>query len=109
VKEECVAAIDSSAPGWTPGADCDSRGEGLDVDIKLVVSPANGINRPDDRIDLGTILGHGDQIGEIVNVATSTPVICRFAGRLIARLALEGERVDTGQPIAWLEVEAGDT
>lgn len=103
-----MAAIDSSAPGWATGADGDSRGEVLDVDIKLVVSPANGINRPDERIDLGAILGRGDQIGVIVNGATPTPVICRFAGRLIARLALEGERVDTGQPIAWLEVEAGE-
>ena len=87
------------------GGDNDTSGEVLDVNIKLVVAPVAGIFHADALIRMGAMISLGEHIGEVVNVAQVTPVMCGFRGRLIGRLALDGERVGAGQPIAWVENE----
>lgn len=74
------------------------EGEYLYAVERLVVSPATGVFRPlsdlapDIPLVAGQLLGH---IGDV-------EVRSAFAGRLQGVLALEGERVTTSQPIAWL-------
>lgn len=74
------------------------EGEHLFAVERLVVSPAAGVFTPrsdvaaDDRISIGTIIGH---VGD-------TEVRSAFDGILQAFIAVEGERVTPRQPIAWL-------
>jgi [acyl-carrier-protein] S-malonyltransferase len=84
-------------PPVPPGHD----GEHLYVHERMVVSPAVGIftpserwrTMPDDaRIEVGELLG---TIGEV-------EVRSAFAGEIQGMLAMDGERVVSSQPIAWL-------
>ena len=74
------------------------EGEHLFAVERLVVSPAAGVFtlrgdvHPDERISIGTVLGH---VGEV-------EVRSAFDGILQAYIAVEGERVTPRQPIAWL-------
>lgn len=79
------------------------HGEHLYVSERMVISPCAGVFQPatagpapapceGEVIEVGTILG---QVGE-------TDVRSPFAGLLMGMLALPGERVQTGQPVAWL-------
>ncbi len=78
------------------------HGEHLYVSERMVISPCAGIFQPTgasaaaaaegEPIEVGTVLGHiGDH-----------EVRSAFAGWLMGMLALPGERVQTGQPVAWL-------
>jgi [acyl-carrier-protein] S-malonyltransferase len=72
------------------------QGEHLYMSERLVVSPAAGVFEPLDdaprEIEVGTLLG---LVGE-------TEVRSPFGGSVMGMLAVDGERVQTGQPIAWL-------
>jgi len=78
------------------------HGEHLYVSERMVISPCAGIFQPTgasaaavaegEPVTVGTILGH---VGDI-------EVRSPFAGWLMGMLALPGERVQTGQPVAWL-------
>ena len=82
------------------------HGEHLYVSERMVISPCAGVFQPvgagpateesepkeGDLIDVGTIVGH---VG-------GTDVASPFAGLLMGMLALPGERVQSGQPVAWL-------
>ncbi len=76
------------------------EGEHLSMTVRMVVSPAAGIFSPvsdvvrGSTVKVAAILGH---IGE-------TEVRSGFAGTVNGMLAVDGERVTVGQPIAWLEV-----
>jgi [acyl-carrier-protein] S-malonyltransferase len=75
-------------------------GEHLFSVERMVVSPAAGIFTPTDEwrgrtegaIDVGGLLGH---IGDV-------EVRSLFAGQVMGLIAVDGERVTTSQPIAWL-------
>ena len=75
------------------------EGEHLSMSVRMVVSPAAGIFTPLGGLSAGSpvkvagLLGH---IGE-------TEVRSSFAGTVNGMLAVQGERVAIGQPIAWLE------
>jgi len=74
------------------------EGEHLFATERLVVSPAAGVFTPvrdlapGDRIDAGHLLGH---VGAV-------EVRSAFRGEVMGFLAVEGERVSSSQPIAWL-------
>jgi [acyl-carrier-protein] S-malonyltransferase len=77
------------------------HGEHLYVSERMVISPCAGVFQPTgasaaasegEPIDVGSVLGH------VSGVDVRSP----FAGRLMGMLALPGERVQTGQPVAWL-------
>lgn len=76
------------------------EGEHLSMSVRMVVSPAAGIFLPSElgakgaRLNVGGILGH---IGD-VEVRSS------FPGQVSGMMAVAGERIAIGQPIAWLEV-----
>ena len=76
------------------------EGEHLSMTVRMVVSPAAGIFSPladvvaGSTVKVAGLLGH---IGE-------TEVRSGFAGTVNGMLAVNGERVSVGQPIAWLDV-----
>lgn len=74
------------------------EGEVLYAVERLVVSPSVGVFQPADGLSEGTTISAGQAIG---TVGTET-VRSAFSGSLQGMLALEGERVTTSQPIAWL-------
>lgn len=76
-------------------------GEKLHVTERLVISPAMGIYRSSPATG-ATTEGEILYEGEIVGMVGSVPVRSPFRGWLMGTLAIEGERVRKGQPIAWL-------
>jgi [acyl-carrier-protein] S-malonyltransferase len=72
------------------------QGEHLYMSERLVVSPAAGVfarSGPDaGNVDVGSLLG---TVGD-------SEVRSPFGGVLMGMLAMDGERVQVGQPIAWL-------
>lgn len=76
------------------------QGEHLYISERVVISPGPGIFRPAGELDLGagTTISVGSLLGTVSGVDVRSP----FAGRLEGALAQPGERVQTGQPIAWL-------
>ncbi|MGH9068174.1 MAG: ACP S-malonyltransferase [Acidimicrobiales bacterium] len=72
-------------------------GEHLYMSERVVVSPATGVFEPaglDGAPDL--------EVGSVVGTVGSAEVRTPFAGAVMGHLALPGERVVTGQPVAWL-------
>ena len=81
-------------------------GEHVDLLERLVVSPTAGIftpigDVPEDVAAAPRPIGVGDALGIVATV----PVESSFAGWLMGMLAVPGERVQIGQPIAWLRTE----
>lgn len=70
-------------------------GEHLYMSERVVVSPATGIFEP---VPLAATIEVGEVVGTVGGADVRTP----FAGALMGLLALPGERVVTGQPVAWL-------
>lgn len=75
------------------------EGEHLSMGIRMVVSPAAGVFRPANGTVGGTALPVGGLLGWIGDVEVRSP----FAGDISGMLAIDGERVTNGQPIAWLD------
>ncbi len=74
------------------------EGEYLYAVERLVVSPATGVFQPLADLTSNTPLTAGQLVGHVGSVEVRSA----FAGMLQGVLALEGERVMTSQPIAWL-------
>jgi biotin carboxyl carrier protein len=78
-------------------------GETLAVAERMIVAPGVGIFRPHEMAE-GEELQAGDEIGVVEGPGTSSPVLSPFDGTLMGMLAHPGERLRSGQPIAWLRV-----
>ena len=74
-------------------------GEHLFVRERLVVAPAAGVFTPDPEVPAE---GGEVQVGGLLGTVNGTEVRSPFAGALQGMLAVGGERVVDGQPIAWL-------
>jgi len=74
-------------------------GEHLFVRERLVVSPAAGVFTPDTA---ATGAGSRIEVGGVLGAVAGTMVHSPFGGALQGMLAVDGERVTEGQPIAWL-------
>jgi [acyl-carrier-protein] S-malonyltransferase len=76
------------------------QGEHLYVSERVVISPGPGTFEPAGEVPLvpGTIIEVGTLLGMVAGAEVRSP----FAGRLEGALAHPGERVQAGQPIAWL-------
>jgi [acyl-carrier-protein] S-malonyltransferase len=76
------------------------QGEHLYVSERVVVSPMTGVYaRPPDG---PVVAGQPVAVGQLLGTVGSTEVRSPFAGVLQGLLAVEGERVTDGQPVAWL-------
>jgi biotin carboxyl carrier protein len=92
------------------------QGERLYVSERLVISPCAGIFEPPMPADASNpaavetaalgppvrTVGSLVEIGDLLGFVSGTEVRSPFAGELMGLLAHPGERVQTGQPIAWL-------
>lgn len=84
-------------------------GEHLYMSERVVVSPAAGVFEPATfqpevagRAAMGTGPAPTVEVGAVVGAVGATQVRSPFAGALMGHLALPGERVVEGQPVAWL-------
>ncbi len=77
-----------------------AEGEHLSLTVRMVVSPAAGIYQPVSAASNGAGVAVGGLMGHIGEVEVRSP----FGGIISGMLALSGERVTSGQPIAWLDV-----
>ena len=103
---------------WTASSPA-HQGEHLYTSERVIVSPAPGVFEPDVQlaalestalaeataapgsgqgIEPGSILAVGDRVGTVGLTDVRTP----FAGILVRWLAVRGERVVEGQPVAWI-------
>jgi [acyl-carrier-protein] S-malonyltransferase len=108
----------SGSDEWTASGP-DSQGEHLYTSERVAVSPAPGVFEPAVHLAAlessalavataapgsgagakpGTRLAVGDQVGTVGLVEVRTP----FEGILVRWLAMRGERVVEGQPVAWI-------
>jgi len=98
-----------------PGGAGSHMGERLYVSERLIVSPCAGLFElpaqpaagaapPADRRPpaWGTATAVQVQIGDLIGTVSGTEVRSPFAGELMGVLSHPGERVQPGQPIAWL-------
>jgi len=78
------------------------QGEHLYVSERVVVSPMTGVFEP-------ALSGGGAAIvvGDLVGTVNDTEVRSPFAGEVMGLLAVSGERVTEGQPVAWLRATEG--
>ena len=76
------------------------EGEHLFATERVVVSPAAGVFHPAEGVGIGHALAAGDVLGSV----GSEPVHSPFAGTIMGMLTVEGERVGSREPIAWLRV-----
>jgi [acyl-carrier-protein] S-malonyltransferase len=100
------------------------QGEHLYTSERVIVSPTPGVFEPDvhlaalestalaeataapgsgDGAEPGSILAVGDRVGTVGPADVRTP----FDGILVRWLAVRGERVVEGQPVAWIRTEGG--
>jgi [acyl-carrier-protein] S-malonyltransferase len=75
------------------------EGEFLSMSVRMVVSPAAGIFQPMETAKKGSPVAVGGLLGHIGDVEVRSS----FSGSVSGMLAVSGERVAVGQPIAWLE------
>jgi hypothetical protein len=81
-------------------------GEHVAVPERLIVAPGAGVFRPRaQRVPTGLVVVEPDEaVGVLEGPGTVVPVRSPFRGRLMGMLALDGERLREGQPVAWLRV-----
>lgn len=92
--DKLIEWVDASSPV----ASTQVEGEHLFAVERLVVSPSAGVFTPAPNIGVGTTINVGLVIGHVGETEVRTP----FAGVIQNYIAVEGERVTTHQPIAWL-------
>jgi len=92
--DKLIEWVNASSP--TGGAQLE--GEHLFAVERLVVSPAAGLFSPESSVTVGSHIN----VGRIIGVVGDTEVRSPFAGVVQNFIAVEGERVTTHQPIAWL-------
>ncbi len=78
------------------------EGEHLFMTERVVVSPAAGLFTPDPGLGTGQRVEVGARLGTVAG----QDVRCPFSGTVMGVLALDGERVTSRQPIAWLATDA---
>jgi [acyl-carrier-protein] S-malonyltransferase len=80
-------------------------GEHLYVSERVVISPSAGVFVPAGEAG-GPAPGPGDvvEVGSLLGSVAGADVRSPFAGQLVGMLAEPGERVQPGQPVAWLRV-----
>lgn len=74
------------------------EGEHLFASERLVVSPAAGVFTPTGSLSPGATIAVGELLGTVGAVEVRSP----FAGVLQSYIAVDGERLTSRQPVAWL-------
>jgi len=113
----------TGAEEWT--ATATHQGEHLYTSERVIVSPAPGVFDPESTLvalernalaeaaaaehtrdgEPGSLLAVGDRVGTVGLTDVRTP----FDGILVRWLAVRGERVVDGQPVAWIRTPGAPT
>jgi biotin carboxyl carrier protein len=80
----------------------DGHGEHFHVPERVVISPCAGVFEPTTLAVVTGPAGARIEIGTVVGRVSGRDVCSPFAGCFMAMLALPGERLRPGQPVAWL-------
>ncbi|CAG4923240.1 unnamed protein product [Acidithrix sp. C25] len=94
--DKLIMAVEANARTAVPNEMV--LGEHLYASERIVVSPNAGVFSLSHEIGLKDRVSVGNSLGEVNSEAVRSP----FTGILSGYLASDGERVTTGQPIAWL-------
>lgn len=98
----------SSLPSFPPALHDDAlHAEDLRVPERIIAAPVAGtfnLLPPDVVTSEGEIVRAGQELGTIERNAGLVPVVSPHTGFLMGLLALPGERVRDGQPLAWVRV-----
>jgi [acyl-carrier-protein] S-malonyltransferase len=78
------------------------HGEHLYVSERMVISPCAGVFEPAGEGPVTAAPGSSIEVGALLGRVADQEVRSPFSGRLMGMLALPGERVQPGQPVAWL-------
>ncbi len=78
------------------------HGEHLYVSERMVISPCAGVFQPATANGEPPVEGAAIEVGTAIGRVGEQDVRSPFAGCLMGMLALPGERVQSGQPVAWL-------
>ena len=97
-----VEAVAGHSPLHTFAAS--HHGEHLYVSERMVISPCAGVFQPATAVGAAAAEGEPIEVGSVLGRIGDQEVRSPFAGCLMGMLALPGERVQTGQPVAWLRV-----
>jgi biotin carboxyl carrier protein len=79
-------------------------GEPISIPERMIVAPGNGVFRLTSIAYSGAFVDEGDEIGVMEGPGSRTVVVSPFTGTLMGVMALEGERLRQGEPVAWLRV-----
>ena len=94
-------ALEQSGPSTEqPG----QVGEVLHVCERLVVSPTHGVFHPAPASASAATEGEVLDVGHVVGIVGGEEVHTKFRGWFMGLLALDGERVEVGQPVAWVRL-----
>ena len=81
------------------------QGDDVRITARMVIAPETGtfVPLPPDVVTTeGEIVAPGSLLGTVESLGRRVDVTSAFHGFLMGMLALPGERVRAGQPIAWL-------
>lgn len=87
------------------------QGEHLYISERMVVAPQAGIFEPAPELVPEVSSGAERQskrpvnVGQVIGAISGTEVRSPFAGELMGMIAVSGERVTIGQPLAWLRTQ----
>jgi biotin carboxyl carrier protein len=104
MREGTSTVVKLLRPGAGPDAP-EVHGEQIHVCERVVISPCAGVFEPVNAPVATGAAGARIEVGTIVGRVSRREVRSPFAGRFVAMLALPGERVRPGQPVAWLRAE----
>lgn len=79
------------------------EGERATLAERMIVAPSAGTFRPA-AFEPGTVVERGSVVGYVEGPGTSTEVVSPFRGQVQGYLAHAGERLRTGEHVAWLRV-----
>ena len=79
-------------------------GDDIHFDARLVIAPVAGVFQAvaDEAILLGQVVTIGQVLGHIMGPGRSVEVTSFCDGRFMGMLAVPGQRLRVGQPVAWL-------
>jgi [acyl-carrier-protein] S-malonyltransferase len=73
---------------------------------RLVVAPSKGTFQQVAELPEGSVLAAGTQVGEVVNLRGTTPVIAHPGGNIVEWVVEHGDLVSPGQPLLRLHPES---
>lgn len=104
-------AVDPHPGEEIPMSACLSlEGDDVRVPTRMILAPEAGTFRPsppETCTTEGEIVQPGASVGTVESLGRTIDVTSAFHGLLMGMMALPGERVRAGQPVAWLHTIGG--